>query len=409
MFPNFRKSILEYHTGIRPKEYYSAQARRADAQREQNELKAERRALDRATSRLRKGRSPLTVTFSPELFGDQIEQLLAELNELRAIYDRVKHTISDLQSRRAVLVEEIEIARLALSELDADVKFTQSLAEAQVICPTCNTVHENDFANRFNLINDADACRGFLASARHSLSEVEADVARQMQSLRGYGDRIGRIDALLEEKRGAIKLRDMLNDESERIVDATIAAERAVIDSGIAEWQSKENDAAELMKAHSSAKRKAEIVAFYAKKLSSFAVELGVTFGPAVKSSVSPKINETGSYGPRAILAYHFALLHTIREFSTSCLCPIILDTPLQQDQDEKNAAAIIAFALKNRPRDMQLVLGTVSLHGAKYEGHVINPQVKESLLRDDEFDTVNAYLRPFINKMLGKDEGELL
>lgn len=409
MIPHFKKSILEYHTGIRPREYYSAQAQRADAQREQNELKAERRALDRATTRLRNGRSPVTTTFSPELFGTQIEQLLAELNELRAIYEGVKHRISELQSRRAVLVEEIEIARLALAELDADVKFTQSLAEAQVVCPTCNTVHENDFANRFSLISDADACRGFLASARHSLVEVEADVARQMQSLRSYDDRIGRINALLEEKRGEVKLRDMLKDESERIVDTTIAAERAVIDGGIVEWQIKEEEAVKLMKAHSSAKRKAEIVAFYTKKLSAFAVELGVTFGVAAKKSVSPKINETGSYGPRAILAYHFALLHTIREFTTSCLCPIILDTPLQQDQDENNAAAIIAFALKNRPRDMQLILGTVSLHGAEFNGHVINPQVKESLLRKEEFETVNAYLRPFINKMLGQDQGELL
>ncbi|MBB4097475.1 hypothetical protein [Sphingomonas kyeonggiensis] len=409
MIPNFKKSILEYHTGIRPREYYSAQAERADAQREQNELKAERRALDRATARLRNGRSPVTATFSPELFGQQIEQLLAELNELRAIYEGVKHKISELQSRRAVLVEEIEIARVALAELDADVKFTQSLADAQVVCPTCNTVHENDFANRFNLISDADACRGFLASARHSLIEVEADVARQMASLRSYSDRIGSIDALLEERRGEVKLRDVLKDESERMVDATIAAERAVIDGGIVEWQIKEDEAAKRMKAHSSAKRKAEIVAFYTKKLSAFAVELGVTFGAAAKKSVSPKINETGSYGPRAILAYHFALLHTIREYTTSCLCPIILDTPLQQDQDEKNAAAIIAFALKNRPRDMQLVLGTVSLHGAAYDGHVINPQVKESLLREDEFEAVNGYMRPFINKMLGQDQGELL
>lgn len=352
---------------------------------------------------------PITTTFSPELFGTQIEQLLSELNELRAIHDGIKQNISELQSRRAVLVEEIEIARVALSELDADVKFTQGLTTAQVVCPTCNTVHENDFANRFSLISDADACRGFLASARHALVVVEDDVARQMQSLQAYDDRIGRIDTLLEERRGEVKLRDMLKDESERIVDDTISVERAAIDGGIGEWQIKGEEAAKLMKAFSSAKRKAEIIKFYAGKLSAFAVELGVTFEAAAKKGVSPKINETGSYGPRAILAYHFALLHTIREFTTSCLCPIILDTPLQQDQDATNAAAIMAFALKNKPRDMQLVLGTVSLHGAKYDGHVINPQVKESLLTEDEFEAVNAYMRPFINKMLGQDQGELL
>jgi predicted nuclease with TOPRIM domain len=45
------------------------------------------------------------------MFGSQIEQLLAELNELQAVYEGVKQKISELQSRRAVLVEEIEIAR----------------------------------------------------------------------------------------------------------------------------------------------------------------------------------------------------------------------------------------------------------------------------------------------------------
>lgn len=409
MIKDYRRSILEYHTGIRPREYYAAQADKAEAVRQQNELKSERRALDRANQRLRAGRSVLSVTFTPEMFATQIEQLLAELNELRSIYDGVKGKLSELQSCRAVLVEEIEIARTALAELDADFKFVQDLTDTQVICPTCSTVHDNDFANRFGLISDADACRGFLASSRHALSEVESDIGRQFASLQEYGSRIARIDAILEENRGEIKLRDMLNDESERILDATIVSERAAIDEGIGSWLVKENDAAERMRIHSSAKRKAEILVFYAKKLRDFAWELGVEFSEAARRSVAPKINETGSYGPRAILAYHYALLHTIREFTTSCLCPIILDTPLQQDQDEKNAAAIIAFALKHRPRDMQLILGTVSLHDVAYEGHRINPTIKESLLTKDEFDEVNLHMRPFINKMLGQDQGELL
>lgn len=53
--------------------------------------------------------------------------------------------------------------------------------------------------------------------------------------------------------------------------------------------------------------------------------------------------------------------------------------------------------------------LGTVSLHDVKYEGHRIHPTVKESLLTRDEFDEVNLHMRPFINKMLAQDQGELL
>lgn len=409
MLSDFKKSILEYHTGIRPKEYYAAKAQRSDAIKEQYELSAERRALDRASARLLNGRSPITVTFEPELFEFQIRKLMVELNELRKIYNVVKSKISDLQTRRALLVEEIEIARVTLVELDADVRFTEKIFDAQVVCPTCNTIHENDFANRFSLISDADTCREFLASAQNSLTEVEEDISRQMLSLRTFGDRIDRINDLLDEQRGEIKLRDMLKDESERIVDATIYAERGTIDESIIGWKILEQEASALMRSHSSIKTKSRIVEFYSNKLNKFALELGVDFGQAAKKSVSPKINETGSYGPRAMLAYHFALLHTIQEFTTSCLCPVVIDTPLQQDQDEKNASSIISFALKNRPHDMQLILGTVSLHGAKYSGHSIQTISKYSLLKEEEFTEVNNHIQPLIVQMFGYEQGELL
>jgi hypothetical protein len=73
-------------------------------------------------------------------------------------------------------------------------------------------------------------------------------VARQMESLASYGNRIVRINTLLDDTRGEIKLRDMLKDESERIVDATIAAERDVIDLDISGWSEKEDSANALMK-----------------------------------------------------------------------------------------------------------------------------------------------------------------
>jgi DNA repair exonuclease SbcCD ATPase subunit len=148
MLSGYRASILEYHTGIKPKEYYVAQADKAVAVQNQNELKAERRALDRASERLQADRPALSVTFNPELFANQIDQLLGELNELRAVYDGVRKKLSELQSRRAVLVEEIQIAGAALGELDADFKFLQGIDETEVICPilSMKTVSRTDLA-----------------------------------------------------------------------------------------------------------------------------------------------------------------------------------------------------------------------------------------------------------------------
>lgn len=409
MLSDYRRSILEYHTGIRPREYYQARAAKAEAVRQQGELKAEGRALDRAATRLQAGRLALGVPFTPEEFAEQIEQLLSELNRIGPQYEAIRKKIAELQSRRAELVEQIEIAGTALRELDLDFHFMEDVADQKITCPTCHAIYDNDFAHRFGLIGDADACRGFLSSACAALDEVERDIDRQKKLSAEFQDQAKKIEGILAETRGTVKLQDMLQDESQRLLDNTIAAERDAIQEGIASWIGKELEATELMKDYSSPKRKKEILTFYREKLTSFAQELGVEFVDGVGEAVAPKINETGSYGTRAIIAYHYAVLHTIREFSSSCLAPIIFDTPLQQDQDKENAGAILRFIRDRRPADMQLILGTVSLHGVDYPGRKFKPEEEFSLLQADEYEAVSAYVAPLYNRMMGEGNGHSL
>ncbi len=408
MTRDFRKNAIEYHTGIRPREYYLAQAAKIKAVREQSKLKSERHALDRTTDRLRRDRTPLRVSFNPDLFASQLDRILNELNTIKSSYDHIKDKIVQLRSQKILKSEELEIAKISLQELDADVRFVENFSEAQVICPTCHAVHGNDFANRFGLINDADACRSLVADSLRAINIIDEEIKKSFSLLHVHGERIKIINDLLENAQGDIKLRDMLKDESERILEDTISTERSLIDKGISAWKIEEESSYIDMRTHSSQRKKSDIIYFYSKKLREFSDELGIKFDDQVSKSVSPKINETGSYGPRAMLAYHYALLHTIREFTTSCICPIVIDTPLQQDQDKENAQSMIKFALKNRPDDMQLVLGTVSLHGAAYTGHLITPDHKEALLNREDYEHVKALIRPFINKMIGLEQGDL-
>ena len=46
-------------------------------------------------------------------------------------------------------------------------------------------------------------------------------------------------------------------------------------------------------------------------------------------------ISETGSALPRALLAYYFTFLKIMNIYSTSTFCPIIIDSPNQQEQDK--------------------------------------------------------------------------
>jgi hypothetical protein len=90
-----------------------------------------------------------------------------------------------------------------------------------------------------------------------------------------------------------------------------------------------------------------------------------------------------------------------MRRYSTSVFCPIVVDTPVQQDQDATNAARMISFCLSETPKNSQLILGTVSLHGLKYDGHVVETDTKNKLLKTALFGEVNEVLRPYYAKLL--------
>jgi hypothetical protein len=101
-------------------------------------------------------------------------------------------------------------------------------------------------------------------------------------------------------------------------------------------------------------------------------------------------ISETGSDLPRALLAYYLAFIHTMRSSTQSLLCPLIIDTPVQQDQDATNAARMIDMCLNGAPADTQIILGTVGLHGVQYAGSTIGTENKYRLLNKSDYQEVH-------------------
>ncbi|KPN63022.1 hypothetical protein SAMN04488527_11076 [Aliiroseovarius crassostreae] len=402
MVSAYKDDIARYHTGIRPKEYYRSKAAKDEATVERGELAQERAALTKARKRFKDKRKHVGISLDVGTFEDRIKALLKEQNALQKSYDEIRNEISHLQAQRTASQEEVEIAARVLSELEADIKFSQKLSDAEIVCPVCSTVHENDFANRFGLHNDADACRIVLLESRGKVEKLESEISLQLKSIPALQTRIDQIQSILEETRGQIKLGDMLRDESERLVDGTFEEEERAIDGDIGVLNEKIAAAKKEMSAFEKKEHKDKIIEFYAGKLREFCTKLGVENVPSnMWDNIRPTIRETGNRAPRLILAYCYAVLHTINEFSTSCFCPIVVDTPLQQDPDPKNSERMISFAINERPKGSQLVLATGSLQGVNFEGREINPVNKEQLLQAEQYEPVRKFMLPFLNAVL--------
>jgi hypothetical protein len=156
------------------------------------------------------------------------------------------------------------------------------------------------------------------------------------------------------------------------------------------------------MKSYSDRKRENSIRDFFADKLQRFAMHLQVpTLPDSFFKSLYANPPETGSDLPRALLAYYYAFAHTVREYSSALTAPLVIDSPVQQDQDPANAELIMQFAVDNVPDGMQLILGSVRLHNASYIGNRIDLMDKRRLLSVEEFDTVQQELEPLLNSLL--------
>jgi hypothetical protein len=274
--------------------------------------------------------------------------------------------------------------------------------DAEIICPTCGTAHFNDFSNKFGLISDAESCRGFLFEVKQELVSIDQLISTEREKFHSFSEHINRINLILNEERGELKLRDLIEGESERLVDVAISQERQGIDARVGEQEIRSDKALEIMKSFEDRKFQKTIKDKYFHHMREFVSELNV---PGLSEQnykrIDCNIHETGSDLPRALLAYYYAFVHTMRGQSKSALCPLIVDSPVQQDQDPENAARIINFALNRVPENMQLVLGTVSLHGVKYDGHVIDTRDKLRLLSKSAFDEVSEIMKPYYAKLL--------
>ena len=71
---------------------------------------------------------------------------------------------------------------------------------------------------------------------------------------------------------------------------------------------------------------------------------------------------EHGSEGPRGIIAFYYAFLHTARRYSSCAFCPIVIDAPNQQGQDDMQR--VMRFIIDKRPADSQVIVATEDLFG---------------------------------------------
>jgi hypothetical protein len=401
-YTDFKNSVIDYHSGILGNEYYELAAEKRKLKLEQDVLAGERRTIGKAVAKLglEADFSGLELTIADH--EEAIEGLLTRLKGIREIRQRRAVQLAAVLDQRSSLDSQVRVARQAISELEKDAKFAASLEVAEILCPTCGTVHQNDFANRFGILDDREACFEFLTRSHQEMRKLSEGVLKAQLDLRDADKAIAEIQGQLDEKLGAVSLRDVIEMQGRRAAAELFVDQLSELDKQIGEMSSRITEIEDKQETFKDKKRREKIESFYAQLMLRYLHRLDVAaIDHATVSKINGRISDTGSDQPRAVLAYDLALLKTIYEFKGSFTAPMVLDSPNQQDQDEANVAEMIKLIISERPENGQTILATVSMHGVEVEdGSVLEFDQKLTVLKGEEFDTMNNRMHPLFNQM---------
>ncbi|MBL8597789.1 MAG: hypothetical protein JNL14_08625 [Devosia sp.] len=402
-FPNFRKDLLEFHTGILPNEYYELGATKRSLQVSQKEREADRRVVRKAIERFELEASFDGLELSIEEHEGAIEQLLVRLKSVKAARNERACKLADILDQRMIIDQQMAVVRASISELEKDARFASDIQEQEVFCPTCGTVHRNDFANRFSIVEDREACFDFLTEARQKIVGLTNQAEKFETEIRRTDGTLAEIQSSLDQKQGAVSLLEVIESRGRTIAANMFQKQLVELDEEIAGLLGEIRKIEERLEELRDKKRREQIVNFYATLVVGYLRRLDVTnYSRDEFTRIPAKISETGSDLPRSLLAYSLAILGTIHKYSTSLFAPIVIDSPNQQDQDATNVAAMIDLIIATRPENAQTILGTVSMHGLEIEdGVVIEFKEKLSVLQADQYDDVLASMTPYMNQLV--------
>jgi predicted nucleic acid-binding Zn-ribbon protein len=381
-FSNWRRDVVEYHLGVRPNAYYEAKSGLLRIREELKKLEERRAILNRVLTDLRAELSRVSFTIDVEAYRQEIERLLVACNKLQKRQSDLKRDLTRLYNNRTVFEAQLSITTSTAKELKQDYQYAVNELHDEVECPTCGTLHTNSFAERFAVAVDESRCRELEAELRTDLADNETAITKVNEAYSGTTAGLEEAKQLLGAKQGEVTLQQLIENEGRKEARVIVDKEVAAVTEEIGRANSAIFTLQQRMEMYEDQDRRFRIRTQYVNRMRRFVQDLGVVNLPEKQyGRMDCMIQETGSGLPRGLLAYYYAILQTIVENESATYCPIVLDSPRQQDQDDENWLRILKLLRDEQPKGSQLILSLRGNKGVDFPGKVLEYEDKYQLL----------------------------
>lgn len=357
---NWKGNTNKYVVGFQGEEYYSAR----------QELNIVKDKIEATTMKLKHFRELLN---SIDIYNEENERNdVQESNNLKENVKRIFDEMNLLEKNRIELESKIYIlknqryethlelvaTKNVIKESDKDHEFALEQCE-NILCPFCGHKYENTTLERIEIIKDIQTGNQLLTQIRSELKLLDEEIAiineKKAQDERRYLVLKKAVENMQEtasiimtyRNEGKKELIENGKKEKERIEDKLSFeyGEKIAFEKKIKGFESK--------------KRRKEITDKIKEYLENILKEVNVPLSTIKFADFVQTLNKLGSELPRIIYAYHVALYLYNLERGKSIFNILVIDTPNQQGQEQKNLQNIDSVLGHLLQEKGQVILGT--------------------------------------------------
>jgi hypothetical protein len=404
-YSQWKTSVAEYHAGARDNLFYELQAKSLDLARDLNIATQQSAGLRSVMKTLQDEAIGAMFDLNPEVFGQQVERLLHESQRLLAQENELKEQLAELNGQRAIQKNRLDIATRALGEITEDFNFLSRLPKSEIECPTCGTEYTNDFAVRFAIATDEDRVAGFIEHIRSEILQLDNKISDLYSRYRLSQESASRIQDILAEKQGEVTLDLIIENEGRKAADNLLRSQLEAFEEKRNAIAVKAKESDDDLKAHKSrlASTEEAVLKEYTELLRANLFKLEVrSLSYDAYQELAPPIREIGSSLPRTLLAYYFAIIGLAAIRSPSTVCPIVIDSPNQQAQDDHGLGIMLRFIADQQPAQTQMILAIEKTMGVEMGGSTIELEDKYSVLNQTDYEFARAEITSLVKSSIG-------
>ncbi|EKO3576716.1 AAA family ATPase [Vibrio metschnikovii] len=384
MYKDWQNNILNFHTGVKPKEYYTLQGKINLIDIDLVEIRATLKALEAAKKRFEESFGRVLFDVDVQYYEELLERFLHKCQDLHKEETEYRIKLIELLSLRDELVAEIEESKRQLDENNIG-----SLPPSA------------DLEARYAVLEHRDKLLQIIPELYEQKSVYDDQITKIKEDLKNAKRLSSELKEMLQEVKEQLSLQDVINSQASKQVEVTFDEQINELLQKIGELDIARTQLSKEIAKFEDKKRAKEINDKFKESLKFAQTELGIKdpkvgtilqYGPISKS-------ETGSRAPRAILAYHYALLKTIEDKSTSPMLPVVIDSPKQQDPDPHTTKKLFDLCIDGLSTKSQLIIGSVSLERETNQFKTLTMTEKYSLLKPELYNQVYQEIMPLYQK----------